>query len=273
MRDLRDSPTLLFRSVPPVAMQHLFLSPHFDDVVGSCGGTIARLRDAGAAVRIHTVFGGDPQQPLPPPAVEMHRLWNLGDEPVRRRRAEDAEACRRLGVLATAGSSRDALYRCSPDGHPLYPTEGARVGAIHPLDRPIAARLARALRERPEAARTRHYFPLAIGGHVDHRILARAGTIAHALGLRTAFYEDFWYRDRTPWRPVPGTRAVMFRFSADHSRRKIEALAAYRSQIASLYEDDAAMVQAMRRADGLPGEEGFAERYWLLRRIGSAAPK
>src|SRR5262252_6924938 len=37
----------------------LFLSPHYDDVALSCGGTVAQTADAGTHALIVTIFGGE----------------------------------------------------------------------------------------------------------------------------------------------------------------------------------------------------------------------
>ena len=41
-------------------MHHLFLSPHYDDAVYSCGGTLASLTTAGENVTVLTVCAGSP---------------------------------------------------------------------------------------------------------------------------------------------------------------------------------------------------------------------
>ncbi|WP_366972639.1 PIG-L family deacetylase, partial [Thermoflexus sp.] len=40
------------------------LSPHPDDAVLSCGGTLYRTARAGIPVRVITVFAGDPRDPI-----------------------------------------------------------------------------------------------------------------------------------------------------------------------------------------------------------------
>jgi len=37
----------------------LFLSPHYDDVALSCGGTVAPLADRGTDTTVVTIFGGE----------------------------------------------------------------------------------------------------------------------------------------------------------------------------------------------------------------------
>ena len=54
-------------------MQHIILSPHYDDAALSCGGLIAQRAAAGDLVEIATVFGGRPDMAtLSPFARAIH---------------------------------------------------------------------------------------------------------------------------------------------------------------------------------------------------------
>lgn len=70
-------------------LAHVFLSPHFDDAVGSGGGTIGRLVSAGHAVRVLTTFGGAEREPfwvahsdLMPIKAERREMSRCHDENV-----------------------------------------------------------------------------------------------------------------------------------------------------------------------------------------------
>ena len=45
-------------------VDHLYLSPHFDDAALSCGGQIATWTAAGQSVLVVTITGGDPLDAL-----------------------------------------------------------------------------------------------------------------------------------------------------------------------------------------------------------------
>ncbi|MCC7274792.1 MAG: PIG-L family deacetylase [Alphaproteobacteria bacterium] len=243
-------------------MLHLFLSPHFDDVVGSCGGTLARLRDLRATARIHTVFGGSPGDILSPEAQRLHDVWGLGGDPVAVRREEDREAARRLGTSASASLIPEALYRCDPNGQWLYPTHSSRVGPLHHSDRQLGVALARSLAAR-YPGRVRFYAPLGIGQHADHRIVAGVGAVLHQMGRRVVFYEDFWYRSRGPWTPIDGLRPASCRVSRTQRERHLYAFAAYRSQIPMLFGTTANLAAAMSANDQSADGNAFVERFWL----------
>jgi LmbE family N-acetylglucosaminyl deacetylase len=57
--------------------QHIFLSPHLDDAVLSCGGLLAQLTQQGQAVRVINIFAGIPpaNRPLSAFARYQHRQW------------------------------------------------------------------------------------------------------------------------------------------------------------------------------------------------------
>jgi hypothetical protein len=57
--------------------RHIFLSPHFDDVVYSCGGTLGVQVCSGLHPLVITIFGGAPPAttPLSPFAQYLHGQW------------------------------------------------------------------------------------------------------------------------------------------------------------------------------------------------------
>src|ERR1700726_4374021 len=77
--------------------RHIFLSPHFDDIVYSCGGTLGVQLSAGLRPLVITVFGGAPATPveLSSFAADMHRRMGFKQDAqfaVAARRREDAAA-------------------------------------------------------------------------------------------------------------------------------------------------------------------------------------
>ena len=138
----------------------------------------------------------------------------------------------------------------------------------------------------------RVYLPLAVGGHVDHRLARDAGTaLLHDarrwvmpgpeyLG-RIAYYEDFpyaWWDEFTRIEELPGgtlpglpegvSVAPEYADVSDMLERKIRGIALYESQIDRLFTDTKAMADAVRShatriADIGRVPNGGAERYWV----------
>src|SRR5579864_3493494 len=134
----------------PADMPHVFLSPHFDDAVGSCGGVISRLCRAGEEVIVHTIFAGRASPPYSVLATRLHAEWRAGDFPVDVRRAEDARACRVLGCRAEYSDWLDAIYRrhitagsARPPDEWLYPDHAALFGPVAARERRLPAQIAR----------------------------------------------------------------------------------------------------------------------------------
>ncbi len=158
--------------------RHIFLSPHFDDAVYSCGGTIGVQVSDGLRPLVITVFGGAPTSPIEfsPFAAEIHRQMGFhqnAQAAVAVRRREDAAALDYLRADYLWLDYPDAIYRGSP---PYYTNERQLAGGeVHPgdlwIDKELAQNLV-ALHERlPD---TVWYAPLAVGGHVDHQLVCSA---------------------------------------------------------------------------------------------------
>jgi LmbE family N-acetylglucosaminyl deacetylase len=133
------------------------------------------------------------------------------------------------------------------------------------------------------------YLPLAIGGHVDHRLCRDAGLALLAdspqwvmpapdMAGRLSFYEDFPYAwwsgfsglaDVAPDMSLPAGVSLEARYAdiSDQLERKSAGLRIYASQIPRLFESEQALLDdvaghaaRVARAGGIGS--GAAERYW-----------
>lgn len=219
----------------------LYLSPHLDDAVLSCGGQIAQQTAAGQRVLIVTLMAGDPPaRPLSAFAQQLHQRWQLLDAAtaVASRRAEDRAACDRVHADFQQWTIPDCIYRYQADGTALYNSGADIFGPIHPADVQLAADLAAQFASLPPAAAV--YVPLTVGNHVDHQLTR----LAAELWRPTAdllYYEDYPYAQRagavaavlnatpTTWTPhvVPLTTAAL--------ATKYEAISAYESQLSTFF--------------------------------------
>ncbi len=236
----------------------IILSPHLDDAIYSLGARLAQWARQGETVEVWTLCAGDPPPgPLSPLAALLHQVWGLSaDQVLPTRRAEDRAACRLLGLTPVHWDVPDAIYRRGPTGEPLYPDLAALNGSLHPADQAQIPTLAERLRRaRPQGARL--VAPLAIGGHVDHR-LARA--VAEAAGEVTAYYADFPYAARDQGRealqrlPHLGWRLWLAAPQDEASLEMwVQGIATYASQRSAFWaseEELAQEVAAFARAGG-----------------------
>jgi LmbE family N-acetylglucosaminyl deacetylase len=145
----------------------LVLSPHLDDAVLSCSGYMQRMQAEGARVVIASVFTeGDP------------RLYQT-------RRREDRCAAALLGASVRHLGFLDAPYR-SAKHRDFCGIAFGRARDYAPTRRAVACEIASLFdRLRPQLV----IAPMAVGNHVDHRIV-RDAALAAVDSARLRFYED-----------------------------------------------------------------------------------
>ncbi len=226
------------------------ISPHRDDAAFSLALLLERLLSASCAVRVVNCYTVSAYAPLLATA--------------------DAR------VVSTIRAAEDELFFASLPGQPLVADLGRRDaplrlersadGVCHPLpftqgDREemdaIGPEIERAAAQGP------WLLPLAIGNHIDHRLVLSGGLLtagSRALG----FYEDLPYAGRLPEESVVSaarqvesllgnTLRSLVVGTGDGALRKRALIGAYRSQLA-----DAGMneIEAYTRRRG-------GERLWL----------
>lgn len=136
------------------------------------------------------------------------------------------------------------------------------------------------------------YFPMGIGGHVDHRLCRDAGLAlledeaawvmpADDLAGKLSFYEDFPYAWWSGFRgpadlasqdiEVPRGLALEARYAdiSDQLERKNAGLKMYAGEVQRLFDDEQGMLDAVtgyaaRVADAGGVGTGAAERYWSV---------
>lgn len=226
-------------------MKRLFVSPHLDDAVLSCGELIA----SSAAALVVTVFAGRPAGGTSPTPWDAACGFGPDDDPIAARRSEDRAALDVLGARSLWLDFVDDQY-----------------GAPRPAEA-IAATLVDAItREAPNEV----YVPLGLF-HTDH---FRASEATLAVMPRFANLAWHAYADAI-YRRIDGAVDGRIRALADagialtpatprraaHAdARKRHAVACYGSQLRGL--------QSRRHHDDV-----FArETYWRLHREGRAVP-
>ena len=141
-------------------MQHIFLSPHLDDAVASCGGTIAKLVYEREDVLVVTVYTREPDLNSIPKKFHKFANYNL-------RKQEDEKALDRLSVDYKWLDIEERAYRT-----PLLkrPTDVFKIDLSKGLKQflnisEIQSELEKLIEEHPKF---KIYSPLGIGNHFDH---------------------------------------------------------------------------------------------------------
>ena len=241
-------------------MDWIYLSPHLDDAVLSCGGMIYAQVQAGERVEICTLFAGDPPgRRLPPFARQLHQRWQTGPEAAAQRRAEDAAACAILGASYRHLPYPDCIYRTLPgSGQPLIRGEDDLFRSSLEREPQLRQQLTGWLAQNLPAP-ARLVGPLAVGGHADHR-LARAAL--EALDRPLCYYPDYPYTRQPGWEPndwiEPHWTRRTYALSPQAVQAWQQAVAAYASQISTFWPS----LDSMRAAIAAYAETGGGQSLW-----------
>jgi LmbE family N-acetylglucosaminyl deacetylase len=239
-------------------MRWIYISPHFDDAVLSCGGLIWEQAKKGNPVEIWTVCAGDA---LPGPlslfAMDCHRQWGIESaaELVAARRLENQEAAALVRAETVDFSIPDCIYRRSPTAELLYPKDV--FVPIHTFEKDLDMEIASALVSelRPDDIIVS---PLAVGGHLDH-ILTRLA--AEHLERTISYYADIPYVLNHPELLAPATHGLnetLYPVSEKGLAAWQSGITAYATQILMLFETGEKMREAIR----LYWESSYGIRVW-----------
>jgi LmbE family N-acetylglucosaminyl deacetylase len=247
----------------------IYLSPHLDDAILSCGGQIYQQIQSGKGVLVVTSMAGyPPNGDLSSFAMSLQERWELAEDAVATRRQEDAAASQVLGVDILHWDIPDCIYRLDPaSGEALYASEEALFGQIHVADYDLIDDLVRYMTNLPMHQRI--LIPMAVGHHVDHQ-LVRLAAERWSDKAGFAYYEEYPYVRElasieamlTPegkWQPevIPISKQAL--------SAKIRAASCYRSQISSFFNDfEDLAVQITLYSQKVGGE-----RLWYTREIGA----
>lgn len=264
--------------------RHIYLSPHLDDAVLSCGGRIHQLVQAGEPVLVVTIFAGSPslgdeaKDETPDYIAALHQRWQAETDAPTLRRAEDEAALRILEADFYHMSYLDCIYRQHPvTGDFLYRSDGDIFAQVHPVEFSLAVELRRVgARLLTASGPATIYAPLTAGHHVDHQIVAAAALGLQVAGHRVAFYEDYPYAEdpsaltaARQWIGGENWQAELFPLSSQDLVTKTEAVLCYRSQLSTFFDDDAQAAQrlqayALKVGQGATPHRGPGEQIWYL---------
>jgi len=261
------------------ATRHVFLSPHYDDIPLSAGGTVSLLANAGVTPEVFVIFGSepDPDQPLTDFAESLHRAWGLSaSEVIASRQAEEHAAAAVLGAKSSVLPFRDAIYRDR-----LYLSDDDLFAASpSPAEQGLPTSLTASLPlpDEPDPS-TRIYAPLGVGRHVDHQLAFRAGAELADEGWDVWFYEDTPYDFRpnaveNRLADVSETRTMepVAHIPVDAVwERKIDAILRYPSQLETVFRqyvgvgtNRAEISTALHDYATKVGDGVASERFWRI---------
>jgi LmbE family N-acetylglucosaminyl deacetylase len=257
---------------------HLFISPHYDDIALSCGGTAALVSEAGKEAVVALLFGDhpDPEEPMTPFADYLHAEWGMTvDQVIAGRRAEEAASASILGLRDIFLPFRDAIYRGDN-----YLSNDDLFGSPKGTDIELPVRIELELEaEGFRKEGTRVYAPLASGFHVDHQLAFQTALLLDQADWEVWLYEDLPYSllpgrvdDRLARAGVELAVASIVDVSSVWTK-KIDAIMAYPSQLKVIFESYVgagssrkAIDQVMSSYSKEVGNGRNAERFWRFAR-------
>ncbi|MBW5449233.1 hypothetical protein GE107_24720 [Cohnella sp. CFH 77786] len=264
--------------------RYLFVSPHLDDAVISCGDYIDALVRSGSRVTVATVFTGAGTE-LSLLARIIHKKIGLGLNAMDSRREEDRLACKRLGADWLHLDLLECIYRKNNEGNPVYNklTDIFRTDyhAEHEVIQEVTAVLNR--RVNPNAYE-KIFVPLAIGRHVDHGIVRHAvEKHVEALDARgissLIYYEDLPYlcfRNDPGWETdlAQDLHSTHITLPRSCLKMKIAAILQYPSQIGLLWNSKISMMKQMMRHSRSfhPSRLGLDRQHYAFRLHAAGAP-
>jgi LmbE family N-acetylglucosaminyl deacetylase len=227
-------------------MRWIYISPHLDDAVLSAGGLIYEQTRAGADVEIWTFMCGfPPNDELSPFAQVLHYQWGIpaAADVVTARRAEDVKAAGIVGAKTFHFDYLDCIYRRGKNGEWLYSDV-----FIPPLEDEVdlPARIADSISARLKPT-DQLVCQFGLGSHVDHVLVRRAVELLQ----RPLLYDvDIPYLFNAPQELAAknaGMKENIHRITEAGLRSWQDAIAAYESQISSLFESPEAMKEQIRQ--------------------------
>jgi LmbE family N-acetylglucosaminyl deacetylase len=230
-----------------MTLEHwIFISPHFDDVVLSCGGLVYSLSQQGHRVEIWTIMGGFPTiEKYSEFADQNHRAWGMsGAEAIKLRRSEDRASCEVLGAQARHFDWLDAIYRYDPKTGSALVNNNDELFS-HPPEQSLVDEISAMLvAETPAQAHV--VGPIGLGNHIDHRAVTQA---IEAFPHIVNFYADYPYiLDHFDHPAITTNHFVKQPFALSREALKAwqDAVLCYASQLSGFWRDEGETCLAIR---------------------------
>lgn len=226
---------------------HIFISPHPDDAILSCGSFICELKAKCKAVHIITVYSSAGSKGTELTSIISKYVsedcncsrdevtYGLCQQLSKVRKKEDINACSKyLKCELKDLDFPDAMYRKDQNGF-FYKKEGDLYSTICERDK-FDILLSMFFQEE-KMNKSIFYFPMGIGGHVDHRILKEIGLKMLNMNYNIAFYGELPY-----WVSL-GYSNLDYRWNEERKecvfyQKKIKAIKEYSSQLKGLFNNE-----------------------------------
>lgn len=216
----------------------VFVSPHLDDAVLSCGYLLEKLKEANKNILIITVFTKCTKVPPTPQAINFIEIcgYDSGLHLFKNREKEDIEALKIFSAQHAFLGFTDAAWRLDRKRLPIYKTQKIQFsGRISMKDKHIINNIKQELKKYLQYKNSLILAPLGVGNHVDHVII---NNIVRKFKQNAIFWEDFPYnRNKNDvWKGIKRANAInIFTIKNSKNELKEKAIKKYKSQIKSIF--------------------------------------
>jgi LmbE family N-acetylglucosaminyl deacetylase len=226
--------------------KNIFISPHLDDVVLSCGEYLKKLSKTNENITVLTVFAGSQDPSLfSDIAKKYHKKCGLDDDAVYSRREEDKNAMRYFNCKYIHLDILEILYRMDKFNKHKCKSEKD----IFNRDIKGESDTIKKIIEEFENNITINeydnvYLPLSLGNHIDHVLTTYVMTKyleENFKNLNIFYYEDVPYTYnllKSEWKVeyLHESKAYIMDISLDEWEAKLEGIEFYKSQVRALWE-------------------------------------
>lgn len=212
----------------------VFLSPHLDDSILSCGSLINYLSSKTQVV-VATVFTESRDHPKSLSIWNFLRLsgYKTSSSLFEDRRREDKEVITSFGAKPVHFGFTDGLYRLNSNSRLVYPlySWAIRKGVVSQDDEHLIPQIAQKVQDLV-SDKTLIFAPAAIGNHMDHLIVKK---MCKQYFPQSIYWSDFPYNVRLGKFTTPDLskyEEIVWDYCSDI---KIEAIKKLKTQVGALF--------------------------------------
>lgn len=258
-----------------MSKKFLYISPHLDDAVLSCGQLINSQTNSGKEVEILTLMAGPPtSSKLSSLAKELHQAWSFGNPSivVTSRRKEDLAAAAILRAKAVHLDIPDAIYRTDTKNRTIYNSFDEIFG-YQTKDEDLNTSEILAKIE-SAGINMKGYemvlFPLGAGGHVDHILARKLGELLSKSLGNIYFYEDIyvldkWSREKAFQLNTTSFTSVLEKVDQKDIDNHTKSSYMYTSQIEGIESGSKHTIAGISKAYSSFSGQPNTYRYWRIK--------
>lgn len=248
----------------------VFISPHLDDAILSCGEYIKKMTDLGNEVNVITVFSGCPnKEEFSGIAKAFHKLCNLADNAMDIRKLEDIRAIKKLNCSYEHLDEYECLYRVGDNGEFLINEKKDILSDQTLMDKKTIESLTNTIGEKIFDIRFDEiYVPLSVGNHTDHILIRKVlenilipnyiDKLYYYQDTPYIFYDKFPVEEKTK-----GLKNVVVEINEKEWQSKIEAINEYDSQLKMLWPNENDMITQLDHISKKYLNDSRSIMFWI----------